>query len=157
MKSKYDYILIDCPPSLGLLTLNALTAADSVLIPVQCEFLPLEGLGQLLNTIKIVKERLNPKLDIEGVLLTMYDGRLRLSNEVADEIKKYFKDRVFEVRIPRNVKLSEAPSHGKPILLYDAKSPGAIAYAKVAEELIQRNEKVNKSNRYEQATIGERS
>jgi len=157
LKSKYDYILIDCPPSLGLLTLNALTAADSVLIPVQCEFLPLEGLGQLLNTIKIIKERLNPKLDIEGVLLTMYDGRLRLSNEVAEEIERYFKDRVFETRIPRNVKLSEAPSHGKPILLYDAKSPGAIAYAKVAEELIQRNEKVNKSNRYEQATIGERT
>ncbi|CUU04367.1 hypothetical protein JGI1_00977 [Candidatus Thermokryptus mobilis] len=100
---------------------------------------------------------MNPKLDIEGVLLTMYDGRLRLSNEVAEEIERYFKDRVFEARIPRNVKLSEAPSHGKPILLYDAKSPGAIAYAKVAEELIQRNEKVNKSNRYEQATIGERT
>ncbi len=145
LRNKYDYILIDCPPSLGLLTLNALTAADSVLIPVQCEYLPLEGLGQLLNTIKIVKERLNPKLDIEGVLLTMYDARLRLSNEVADEIKRYFADRVFEARIPRNIKLSEAPSHGKPILLYDAKSPGAIAYAMVAEEIIKRNEKQNRA------------
>jgi len=145
LRNKYDYILIDCPPSLGLLTLNALTAADSVLIPVQCEYLPLEGLGQLLNTIKIVKERLNPKLDIEGVLLTMYDSRLRLSNEVADEIKRYFRDRVFEAKIPRNIKLSEAPSHGKPILLYDAKSPGAISYAMVAEEIIRRNEKIEKS------------
>ncbi len=147
LRNKYDYILIDCPPSLGLLTLNALTAADSVLIPVQCEYLPLEGLGQLLNTIKIVKERLNPKLDIEGVLLTMYDGRLRLSNEVADEIKRYFGDRVFEAKIPRNIKLSEAPSHGKPILLYDAKSPGAISYAMVAEEIIRRNEKLGKSEK----------
>ncbi|CUS76425.1 chromosome partitioning protein [Candidatus Kryptonium thompsonii] len=145
LRNKYDYILIDCPPSLGLLTVNALTAADSVLIPVQCEYLPLEGLGQLLNTIKIVKERLNPKLDIEGVLLTMYDSRLRLSNEVADEIKRYFRDRVFEAKIPRNIKLSEAPSHGKPILLYDAKSPGAISYAMVAEEIIRRNEKIEKS------------
>lgn len=145
LRNKYDYILIDCPPSLGLLTLNALTAADSVLIPVQCEYLPLEGLGQLLNTIKIVKERLNPKLDIEGVLLTMYDSRLRLSNEVADEIKRYFRDSVFEAKIPRNIKLSEAPSHGKPILLYDAKSPGAISYAMVAEEIIRRNEKIEKS------------
>lgn len=155
LRNKYEYILIDCPPSLGLLTLNALTAADSVLIPVQCEYLPLEGLGQLLNTIKIVKERLNPKLDIEGVLLTMYDNRLRLSNEVAEEIERYFGDRVFEVKIPRNIKLSEAPSHGKPILLYDAKSPGAISYAKVAEEIIKRNEKTEKFEGFKrQETMG---
>ncbi len=157
LRNKYDYILIDCPPSLGLLTVNALTAADSVLIPVQCEYLPLEGLGQLLNTIKIVKERLNPKLDIEGVLLTMYDSRLRLSNEVAEEIKKYFRDRVFEAKIPRNIKLSEAPSHGKPILLYDAKSPGAISYAKVAEEIIKRNEKIEKTKEIQRQEITKQS
>jgi len=134
-------ILIDCPPSLGLLTLNALTAADTVLIPVQCEYYALEGLGQLLNTISIVRYRLNPDLDIEGVLLTMYDSRLRLSNQVVDEVRKHFGAKAFETLINRNVRISEAPSFGKPVILYDALSVGAKNYLELAQELITRNKK----------------
>lgn len=138
---KYDYILIDCPPSLGLLTLNALTAANSVLIPVQCEYFALEGLGQLLNTINIVKQYYNSDLSIEGVLLTMFDTRLRLSHQVADEVRKYFGEKVFNTVIHRNVRISEAPSFGKPIILYDAVSTGAQNYMALAAELIERNSK----------------
>jgi chromosome partitioning protein len=137
--SRYDFIFIDCPPSLGLLTLNALTAADSVLIPVQCEYFALEGLGQLLNTINIVKKNLNFDLTIEGVLLTMFDTRLRLSHQVVEEVKKYFGAKVFQTLIHRNVRLSEAPSHAKPVILYDASSVGAQNYITLASELIQRN------------------
>lgn len=138
LRNSYDYIIIDCPPSLGLLTLNALTAADSVLIPVQCEFYALEGLGQLLNTIAIVRRSTNPKLDIEGVLLTMYDSRLRLSNQVVDEVRRHFEDKACRTVIARNVRLSEAPSHGKPALLYDAASIGAQNYLELAQEILQR-------------------
>ena len=138
---KYDFILIDCPPSLGLLTLNALTAANSVLIPVQCEYFALEGLGQLLNTINIVKQYYNPDLSIEGVLLTMFDTRLRLSHQVAEEVRKYFGEKVFNTVIHRNVRISEAPSFGKPIILYDAVSTGAQNYMALAAELIERNSK----------------
>jgi len=137
---EYDFIFIDCPPSLNLLTLNALTAADSVLIPVQCEYFALEGLGQLLNTINIVKKHFNPNLTIEGVLLTMYDARLRLSKQVADEVRKYFGDKVFETIIHRNTKISEAPSFSKPIILYDAISSGAQNYMALAEEFLKRNQ-----------------
>ncbi|MDQ7816094.1 MAG: AAA family ATPase [Melioribacteraceae bacterium] len=136
---KYDFIFIDCPPSLGLLTLNALTSADSVLIPVQCEYFALEGLGQLLNTINIVKKNLNESLGIEGVLLTMFDTRLRLSHQVVEEVKKYFGAKVFNTIIHRNVRLSEAPSHSKPVILYDASSVGAQNYISLASELLQRN------------------
>lgn len=146
LKEKYDFIIIDCPPSLGLLTINALTASDSVLIPVQCEYFALEGLGQLLNTIKIVRQHLNPELDIEGVLLTMYDTRTRLSNQVAEEVKRYFDDRVFSSVISRNVRLAEAPSFGKPALLYDATSVGAKNYLSLAREIIQRNKKLFKNS-----------
>ncbi len=139
VRKKYDYILIDCPPSLGLITLNSLTAADAVLIPVQCEYFALEGLGQLLNTISLVRKHLNPNLDIEGVLLTMYDSRLRLSNQVAEEVRKYFKEKVFNTVIRRNVKVSEAPSHGKPILLYDAQSLGTKDYMDLAYEMFERD------------------
>lgn len=139
LRENYQYIIIDCPPSLGLLTLNALSTADSVLIPVQCEYYALEGLGQLLNTISIVRYRLNPKLSIEGVLLTMFDSRLRLSNQVVDEVRKHFDDRVFKTVINRNVRLSEAPSYGKPVLLYDALCSGAKNYMDLAQELINRN------------------
>ncbi len=135
----YDFIFIDCPPSLGLITLNALTAADAVLIPVQCEYYALEGLGQLLNTINMVKRQLNEKLDIEGVLLTMYDGRLRLSNQVIEEVKKYFGDKVFKSVVTRNVRLSEAPSFGKPIILYDAVSSGTRNYMELAQEVLVKN------------------
>ncbi len=138
-KNSYDYIIIDCPPSLGLLTLNGLTAADSVMIPVQCEYFALEGLGQLLNTINIVKKRLNPELEIEGVLLTMFDTRLRLSHQVATEVRNYFGDKVYKTVISRNVKLSEAPSHGRPALLYDAIAVGTQNYIDLAVELIERN------------------
>lgn len=138
-RNKYDFIIIDCPPSLGLLTLNALTAADSILIPVQCEYYALEGLGQLLNTISIVRYRLNPNLDIEGVLLTMYDGRLRLSNQVAEDVRVHFGERAFKTVINRNVRLSEAPSYGKPVILYDAVSMGAKNYMELAQEIIERN------------------
>jgi chromosome partitioning protein len=139
VRNRYEFVIIDCPPSLGILTLNALTSADSVLIPVQCEYYALEGLGQLLNTINIVKNRLNPKLDIEGVLLTMYDSRLRLSNQVAEEVRRFFGEKVFKTMISRNVKLSEAPSFGKPVILYDALSLGSRNYMQLAEELIEKN------------------
>lgn len=137
LKAEFDYIIIDCPPSLGLLTLNALTASNSVLIPVQCEYYALEGLGQLLNTIGIVRKHLNNDLEIEGVLLTMYDSRLNLSNEVVDEVKKHFNDKVFNTIISRNVRLSESPSHGKPVILYDAVSKGAQNYLSLAKEIIK--------------------
>ena len=138
-RKKYDYIVIDCPPSLGLLTLNSLTASDSVLIPVQAEYFALEGLGQLLNTIKIVRQHLNTDLEIEGVLLTMFDTRLRLSNQVADEVRRYFGERVFRTIVQRNVRLSEAPSFGKPVLLYDATSLGARNYMSLAREILKNN------------------
>jgi chromosome partitioning protein len=139
IRNDYDFIIIDCPPSLGLLTLNALTAADSVLIPVQCEYYALEGLGQLLNTINMVKRQLNEQLDIEGVLLTMYDSRLRLSNQIVEEVKKYFGEKVFKAVVTRNVRLSEAPSFGKPIILYDAFSPGSRNYMELAQEVLTNN------------------
>lgn len=139
LRIKYDYIIIDCPPSLGLLTLNALTASDAVLIPVQCEYYALEGLGQLLNTISIVKKHLNARLDIEGVLLTMFDRRLNLSNQVSEEVRRYFGEKVFKTMIARNVRLSEAPSHGKPVLLYDALSIGTQNYMELAHEILQRD------------------
>ena len=146
LRDKYDFIIIDCPPSLGLLTINALTASDSIVIPVQCEYFALEGLGQLLNTIKIVRQHLNPSLDIEGVVLTMYDTRTRLSNQVADEVKRYFDDRVFKTVIARNVRLAEAPSFGKPALLYDSTSVGAKNYLALAGEIIKRNRKLFKNS-----------
>ncbi|WP_339696882.1 ParA family protein [uncultured Marixanthomonas sp.] len=139
LKEQYDYILIDCAPSLGLLTLNALTAADSVIIPIQCEYFALEGLGKLLNTIKSVQKIHNNNLDIEGLLLTMYDSRLRLSNQVVDEVKKHFDEMVFKTIIMRNVRLSEAPSYGESIISYDASSKGANNYLSLAQELIEKN------------------
>lgn len=139
LRNKYQYIIIDCPPSLSLLTLNSLTAADSVLIPVQCEYFALEGLGQLLNTINIVKQHYNKDLAIEGVLLTMFDTRLRLSHQVAEEVRKYFGEKVFNTVIHRNVRISEAPSYGKPVILYDAVSSGSKNYISLASELLQRN------------------
>ena len=141
VKDNYDFVLIDCSPSLGLITVNALSAADAVMIPVQCEYFALEGLGKLLNTIKIIQNRLNPELEIEGFLLTMYDSRLRLSNQVVDEVKKHFQQMVFETIIQRNIKLGEAPSFGKPAILYDADSKGAINHLNLARELLQKNEK----------------
>ena len=134
---KYDYILIDCPPSLGLLTLNALTCSNSIIIPIQCEYYALEGLGQLLNTFRLVQKNLNPKLEIEGVLLTMYDSRLNLSSQVADEVRGFFKEKIFDTLIHRNVRLSEAPSFGKPALLYDANSTGAQNYLSLVEEILK--------------------
>jgi chromosome partitioning protein len=139
LRNQYQYIFIDCPPSLGLLTLNSMVAADSVLIPVQCEYYALEGLSQLLNTINIVKKNLNDKLNIEGVLMTMYDGRLRLSNQIVEEVKKYFGDKVYQTIITRNVRLSESPSYGRPILLYDAISSGSKNYMNLANEFLIRN------------------
>ena len=139
IKNDYDYIIIDCPPSLGLLTINALTAADSVLIPLQCEYFALEGLTQLVRIIKLVQSQLNKHLKIEGVLLTMYDSRTRLSAQVVQDVKEHFQDDVYEVIIPRNVKLSEAPSFGEPIGIYDPSSSGAIAYKKLAKEILERN------------------
>jgi chromosome partitioning protein len=139
LKKDYDYILIDCAPSLGLLTLNALTAADSVIIPIQCEYFALEGLGNLLNTIKSVQRLHNPELDIEGMLLTMYDSRLRLSNQVVDEVRKHFGDMVFDTVIQRNVRLSEAPSYGESIIKYDAASKGATNYLNMADEIVKKN------------------
>ncbi|PEY38136.1 sporulation initiation inhibitor Soj [Bacillus cereus] len=136
IRNEYDYIIIDCPPSLGLLTINALTAADSVIIPVQCEYYALEGLSQLLNTVRLVQKHLNKNLAIQGVLLTMLDARTNLGIQVIDEVKKYFRDKVYRSIIPRNVRLSEAPSHGKPIMQYDAKSRGAEVYIDLAEEVI---------------------
>lgn len=139
LSHQYEFIFIDCPPSLGLLTLNALVAANSVLIPVQCEYYALEGLTQLLNTINLVKRNLNHKLEIEGVVMTMFDGRLRLSNQIVEEVKKYFGEKVYRTVISRNVRLSEAPSYGKPILLYDAVSSGAKNYMGLAQEFLYRN------------------
>ncbi|MGD9992975.1 MAG: ParA family protein [Salinivirgaceae bacterium] len=139
VRDKYDFVLIDCSPSLGLITVNALTAADSVIIPVQCEYFALEGLGKLLNTIKIIQNRLNPELQIEGFLCTMYDSRLRLSNQVVEEVRRHFEDMVFETLVARNVKLSEAPSYGKPIVLYDATSNGSTNYLNLAREVLQKN------------------
>jgi chromosome partitioning protein len=136
VRERYDYILVDCPPSLGLLTLNTLAAADSVLIPIQCEFYALQGLTQLLNTVTLVQQNLNPRLQIEGVLLTMYDQRLNLSRQVAEEAKEYFGNRVYSVTIPRNVRLAEAPSFGKPIVVYDILSAGAQSYLALAQEVI---------------------
>jgi chromosome partitioning protein len=136
VEADYDYIFIDCPPSLGLLTINSLTAAHSVIIPLQCEYYALEGLGQLLKTIRLIKQSLNPKLEIEGILLTMFDGRNNLSHQVADEVKKHFKDKVLKTIIPRNIRLSEAPSYGKPILLYDIHSKGAESYLNLAREIM---------------------
>ena len=140
IKNDYDYVIIDCPPSLGLVTLNAFTASDSVLIPIQCEYYALEGLGQLINTINLVKKRLNKELVIEGALLTMYDARTNLSNQVVKEVKNYFDDKVYKTVIPRNVKLSEAPSTGMPICMYDARSKGSRCYDKFAKEFIKKNE-----------------
>ncbi|MEO9891284.1 AAA family ATPase [Aurantibacter sp.] len=139
LKDSYDYILIDCAPSLGLLTLNALTAADSVIIPIQCEYFALEGLGKLLNTIKSIQKIHNPELDIEGMLLTMYDSRLRLSNQVVEEVRKHFADMVFDTIIQRNVRLSEAPSYGESIIKYDASSKGATNYLNLANEVVKKN------------------
>lgn len=136
VKDDYDYIIIDCPPSLGLLTLNALNASDSVLIPIQCEFYALEGLGQLVNTIGLVKKKLNPELDIEGIVLTMFDSRRNLSLQVVDEVKKHFKNKVYPVMIPRNVRLSEAPSHGLPIIMYDVNSKGTECYSELAHMVV---------------------
>lgn len=141
VKDNYDYILIDCSPSLGVITVNALTAADSVLIPVQAEYFALEGIAQLLNTVRIIKSRLRPQLEIEGFLLTMYDARLRLANQIFEELKGHFGDMVFTTVIPRNIKLSESPSHGLPVILYDPDSRGAIAYTQLAKELKLRNKK----------------
>ncbi|MBQ0061175.1 MAG: ParA family protein [Bacteroidales bacterium] len=139
IKADYDYIPIDCSPSLGLITVNALTAADSVIIPVQCEYFALEGISKLLNTIKIIKSKLNPALSIEGFLLTMYDSRLRLANQIYEEVKKHFQELVFKTVIQRNVKLSEAPSHGLPAILYDADSTGAKNHLALAQEIIEKN------------------
>jgi len=146
IRNDYDFIFIDCPPSLGLLTLNSLNASDSIIVPVQCEYFALEGLGQLLNTINIVKQHFNKNLTIEGVLLTMFDTRLRLSHQVAEEVRKYFGNKVFETVIHRNVRISEAPSFGKPIILYDAISSGAKNYMALASELLERNKIVIKKN-----------
>ena len=139
IKDKFDYIFIDCPPSLGLITLNAFTASDSVLIPVQCEYYALEGLGQLLNTVNLVKKHLNKNLEIEGALLTMYDARTNLSNQVVKEVKKYFNDKVYKTVIPRNVRVSEAPSYGLPITVYDPHSKGAKSYEKLGKEFLKLN------------------
>jgi chromosome partitioning protein len=146
LRNAYDYIFIDCPPSLGLLTLNALVAADSVLIPVQCEYYALEGLGQLLNTVKMVQRSLNPSLEIEGVLMTMYDSRLRLSNQIVEEVRKHFGDKVYKTIISRNVRLSEAPSYGKPVLLYEAVSSGARNYMELAREFLNRQQPVTEQH-----------
>ena len=140
-RSEFDYIFIDCPPSLGLITLNALCAADGVLIPIQCEYYALEGLTQLMQTVRTVKRLYNSSITVEGVLLTMYDGRLNLTNQVVGEIKKYFADKVFKATVPRSVRISEAPSYGEPICYYDKANRGTLAYQRVAEELIERNRK----------------
>ncbi len=139
VKDRYDYLIIDCPPSLGLITTNALTASDSVIIPVQCEFFALEGITQLLNTIMLAQKTLNPNLDLEGVLLTMFDSKTILSLEVIEEIRSYFKDKVYNTLIPRLIRLAESPSHGKPIIAYDPKSKGSTAYLNLAKEVIERN------------------
>jgi len=146
VEDQYDFIIIDCLPSLGLITVNALVAANSVIVPVQCEFFALEGLGKLLNTIKIVQSRLNPDLQIEGILMTMYDGRLRLSNQVVSEVRKHFDEMVFSTIIHRNTRLSEAPSVGKPVILYDADSKGTVNYLNLAKEILQKNGMTKMSN-----------
>lgn len=148
LKDDYDYILIDCSPSLGIITVNALTASDSVLIPVQAEYFALEGISQLLNTIRIIKSRLRPQLEIEGFLLTMYDARLRLANQIYEDLKGHFGDMVFSTVIPRNIKLSESPSHGLPVILYDPDSRGAIAYTQLARELDSRSRKRSNSQKH---------
>src|SRR5436190_16967837 len=149
IRDKYDFIVIDCSPSLGLVTINALTAADSVIIPVQCEYFALEGLGKLLNTIKIVQSRLNPDLEIEGILLTMYDSRLRLSNQVVEEVKTHFQQLVFDTIIQRNTKLGEAPSFGQTIIMHDASSKGSVNYLNLAREILQKNNltKINEADK----------
>jgi chromosome partitioning protein len=149
VKDHYDFIVIDCSPSLGLITVNALTASNSVIVPVQCEFFALEGLGKLLNTIKIVQSRLNVNLQIEGILMTMYDGRLRLCNQVVSEVRRHFEEMVFSTIIHRNTRLSEAPSFGKPVILYDADSKGAVNYLNLAKEVLQKNNltKITKEER----------
>jgi chromosome partitioning protein len=146
VRDKYDFIIIDCSPSLGLITVNSLVAADSVIVPVQCEFFALEGLGKLLNNIKIVQSRLNPALQIEGILMTMYDGRLRLSNQVVSEVRRHFDEMVFDTIIHRNTRLSESPSVGKPVILYDADSKGTINYLNLAKEILQNNGMTKISN-----------
>jgi len=150
IKDKYDVIVIDCSPSLGLITVNALVASDAVIIPVQCEFFALEGLGKLLNTIKIVQSRLNPELKIEGILMTMYDGRLRLSNQVVSEVRRHFDDLVFDTIVHRNTRLSEAPSVGKPVVLYDSASKGSVNYLNLAKEILQKNNltRIKEEDRY---------
>lgn len=138
IKNKYDYVFMDCPPSLGLLTVNSLTACDGVIVPIQCEYFALEGLSQMMNTIKLVKKFLNPSLEVEGVVLTLYDGRNKLSKGVTEEIDRFFGDKVFSARIPRNVRLAEAPSYGKPVILYDGKCSGAAAYRALAAEVAEK-------------------
>ena len=150
IKDDYDFILIDCSPSLGLITVNSLTAADSVIIPVQCEYFALEGLGKLLNTIKIVQTRLNPELDIEGIVLTMYDTRLRLANQVVDEVKTHFQELVFNTIIHRNTRLGEAPSFGETIIMHDATCKGSINYLNFAREVLQKNDLTKMKNKDKQ-------
>jgi chromosome partitioning protein len=152
----YDYVFLDCPPSLGLLTVNALTAADSLLIPIQCEYYALEGLTQLLSTVRLVQRNLNRGLDLEGVLLTMYDRRLKLSQQVADEARSHFGSKVFDTLVPRNVRLGEAPSHGQPVILYDILSPGAVSYLKLASEIIEREKETERSDDPDRP-VGERT
>jgi chromosome partitioning protein len=149
IRNDYDFIIIDCSPSLGLITVNALVASDSVVVPVQCEFFALEGLGKLLNTVKIVQSRLNTNLQIEGILMTMYDGRLRLCNQVVAEVRRHFDELVFQTIVHRNTRLSEAPSVGKPVVLYDAESKGAINYLNLAKEILQKNDltKISRAER----------
>ena len=142
IRSNYDYVIIDCPPSLSMLTINSMTTADTVLVPIQCEYYALEGVSQLMGTIKLVKSRLNPDLDIQGVVLSMFDGRANLSIQVVDEVKRYFKGSVYTTLIPRNVRLAEAPSHGKPVIYYDSKCKGAVAYMELAEEFIDLEEDI---------------
>ncbi len=146
IKDRYDFIIIDCSPSLGLITVNSLVSSDSVIVPVQCEFFALEGLGKLLNTVKIVQNRLNPELQIEGILMTMYDGRLRLCNQVVSEVRRHFDDIVFSTIIHRNTRLSEAPSVGKPVILYDAESKGSVNYLNLAKEILQKNDLTKMTN-----------
>jgi chromosome partitioning protein len=154
VREGFEYILLDCPPSLGVLTANALTAADAVLVPVQCEYFALEGLGQLLQTIEMVRQDLNPALALEGAVLTMYDGRTRLAQQVIREVRAHFKEHVFRTVIPRNVRLSEAPSFGKPALLYDIKSPGAIAYLALARELLRKHAPAGRAGQTAPAPVG---
>jgi chromosome partitioning protein len=153
IRDNYDFIIIDCSPSLGLITINALTAADSVIIPVQCEYFALEGLGKLLNTIKIVQSRLNPDLQVEGILLTMYDVRLRLSNQVVEEVKTHFQELVFDTIIQRNTRISEAPSYGVSVIMHDANCNGAINYLNLAREIIRKNGLESKEDALKQALL----